>query len=171
MSQPSFWCIANLGDVDPFEHGGQFLCVDRTGVYPPELVVIEAPASDDDEERFKYVIQVEPLTAIKDDSGEIVSLSDNRFHVLHRAWFADAGSLQEVARCTGTVFSLFVTRLLSSDPVDRAFAYKAISDHFGYENFDSSADYISADKAKVMCDRFLEQIEESKSWHQGYFNT
>ena len=171
MTQPSFWCVANLGDVDPFEHGGQFVCVDRTGVYPPELVVIEAPSSVDAIDRLRYSIQLERLTAIKNENGEIVALSDNKFHADKPAWFGSKKRLHDVAGFIGRGLHDFIGKFLSGNPKESALAYKALSDYVGYENFDPPATYISADEAKIMCDRFLEQIEETKNWHQGYFTT
>ena len=169
MTQPSFWCVANLGDVDPFEHGGQFVCVDRTGVYPPELVVIEP--LEDESKKYKYIIQLERLMAIKDCSGNVTALSDNKFHTNYTAWFGDKAGLKAVADHVGVSFEKLVRQFLSSNPIENAIAYKAASDFFGCKNFDEPSDCISADKAKMMCDRFLEQIEETKSWHQGYFAT
>jgi hypothetical protein len=41
--QPSYWCIENLGDVDPLQHGGKFVCIDRRGVYAPIMLILQEP--------------------------------------------------------------------------------------------------------------------------------
>lgn len=46
MSQPQWKFVANLGDADPIENGGAFVFIDETGVYPPEVEILEEPAED-----------------------------------------------------------------------------------------------------------------------------
>ena len=41
-NQPSYHCITNIGDVNPEEYGGQFVCIDKTGFYDPILLVYDA---------------------------------------------------------------------------------------------------------------------------------
>lgn len=170
MSQPSFWCVANLGDADPLNYGGKFVCIDRTGVYPPELVVIEAPSEDENAGRLKYAIQLEPLTVIKDTDGYTTGLSDNKFHVDSTAWFADREKLSSIADYADISFDDLVNLFLSSQPIEQATAYIMAVDYFGCHSFNEVPVSISADKAKAVCDEFLQQIEETKSWHQGYFS-
>lgn len=170
MTQPSFWCVANLGDVDPLNHGGRFVCVDRTGVYPPELVVIEAPSEDKNADRLKYAIQLGPLTVVRDQNGYKIGLSDNKFHVDSTAWFADRESLSIIADVAGISFDDLAYLFLSSEPIKRATAYIMAIDCFGCHSFNEYPASITADKAKAVCDEFLRQIEETKNWHQGYYS-
>jgi hypothetical protein len=176
--QPSFWCIANIGDADPYEHGGAFVLVDRRGIYPPELITVES--FDDSDQRVSHLIQLERLTIIKstkpvaeEESHKAngwIGVSDNRFHTDTRAWFGIRSSLKQVAACiTDKDVDSFISDLVSNDPVTVAFAYKALADYHGYHNFDSDPRTLSGDKAKLMCDRFLAQIEESQTWHDGYY--
>lgn len=44
--QPEWKNVGHIGDVDPIAHGGGFVYVDTTGVYPPELTWFE-PGSDE----------------------------------------------------------------------------------------------------------------------------
>jgi hypothetical protein len=46
MSQPIWKFVVNLGDTDPIENGGYFVFTDETGVYPPEVELLEEPAED-----------------------------------------------------------------------------------------------------------------------------
>lgn len=177
-NQPSFWCVANIGDAHPYEHGGAFVLVDRRGIYCPELVVM-TDSVDSSECRLAYNIQLERLTAIKSDklstNEETVShngwigVSDNRFHTNKCAWFGNYASLRRVAEFIDYSFDKLVVDLLSSDPVVLASAYKDLADYHGLINFDSDPRTLSGEKAKLMCDRFLAQIEESLNWHDGYF--
>ena len=60
MSQPKWKKIANLGDVNPLDHGGLFVLIDETGVYPPEMERLEPPCDDDPEgqyEVFRVVLE------------------------------------------------------------------------------------------------------------------
>jgi hypothetical protein len=177
--QPSFWCVANIGDADPYEHGGAFVLVDRRGIYCPELVTVES--FDDSDQRVSHLIRLERLTIIKSTkpvaeheahkAGGWIGVSDNRFHADVRAWFGIRSSLRQVA---ATIASKevddFIEDLVSSDPVTVAIAYKALADYHGYANFDEFPDTLTARKAKLMCDRFLAQIEESQAWHDGYYS-
>ena len=44
-AQPSYFCIANLGDSDPFLYGGAFVCIDRRGIYDPILLIYDTDLS------------------------------------------------------------------------------------------------------------------------------
>jgi len=177
MAQPSYWCIANIGDADPYEHGGAFVLVDRRGIYCPELVTIES--LDDSDLRIAHNIQLERLTIIKstkpvaeEESHKAngwIGVSDNRFHTDTRAWFGVRSSLRQVAASIGKDVDSFIGDLVSSDPVTVAIAYQALARYHGYFNFDSEPRTLTEEKAKLMCDRFLAQISESQSWHDGYF--
>lgn len=170
MSQPSFWCVANLGDVDPLNYGGKFVCVDRTGVYPPELVVIDAPGEDENADRLKYFITLEPLTAIKGADGSCIGLSDNPFHVETEAWFGDSETLKSISDSNDIAVGELISLFLSSDLSKRATAYIMALDCFGCHSFNEYPVSITVDKAKAVCDEFLRQIEETKNWHQGYYS-
>jgi len=177
-NQPSFWCVANIGDADPYEHGGAFVLVDRRGIYCPELIVM-TDSDDSSECRLAYSIRLERLTAVKqamsvvDDQSSSalgwIGVSDNRFHPNLCAWFGNCASLSSVARFIGSSFDKLIVDLLSSDPVTLASAYKSLADYHGPLNFDSDPQTLSGEKAKLMCDRFLAQIEESRTWHDGYY--
>jgi hypothetical protein len=86
-----------------------------------------------------------------------------------RAWFGVRSSLRQVAAFIGKGVDDFIKDLVSSDPVTVAFAYKALADYHGYANFDEYPQTLTAEKAELMCDRFLAQIEESQTWHDGYY--
>jgi hypothetical protein len=177
-NQPSYWCIANIGDADPYEHGGAFVLVDRRGIYCPELVTVES--FDDSGQRIVHNIQLERLTIVKSTkpvaehevhkANGWIGVSDNRFHTDTRAWFGIRSSLRQVAACIADKdVDSFISDLVSSDPITVAFAYKALADYHGYANFDEYPNTVSAEKAELMCNKFLAQIEESQTWHDGYY--
>jgi hypothetical protein len=172
--QPSYWCVANIGDADPYEHGGAFVLIDRRGTYCSELVLIED--FDGSDQRLVYNIQLERLTVVKNKLAESnaghldwLGVSDNRYHTDKCAWFGDKDSLVKVANSFNEEINQFIQHLVSSDSVTLAFAYKALADYHGRENFDSNPHTLSGEAARLMCDRFLAQIEESLNWHDGYF--
>jgi hypothetical protein len=126
--QPEWTMLANLGDVNPLNHGGVFVYTDATGVYPPEVEIIEP---DDDDEPTSWTVHrfiLEPCTLVNG------VLSDNPFHPDHPAWFADG--LQAVADSTDRGLSSLQAALCSEDIITRAFAYVDVARHFGLENFD-----------------------------------
>jgi len=111
MSQPDWKFEAQLGDVNPIDHGGKFLFSDKTGVYAPELEVLELIEGDTEDEYnddgeletegdMKWQVHrfiLEPCTYGRVVNGEWEPLteyhpdgvlSDNKFHPGHAAWFA-----------------------------------------------------------------------------------
>lgn len=162
MSQPSYFCIANLGDADPFEYGGAFVCIDRRGIYDPILLIY------DQDSRKRSEIALEPCHRITSESG-VISVGTNRFHVTHPEWFSN--SLKEVADFVGSRFDSFVDDLISKDVVKRAGAYLALVAMFGEHEFDHYGYiYDNEEDAEKFCDKMLAQIEESKTWWDGYFD-
>jgi hypothetical protein len=165
--QPSFWCIANIGDVNPSEHGGGFVLVDRAGVYSPELLVLEALDDEEAGRHELHTILLERLTRIKHEDGTY-GLSNNKFHPDHAAWFGGLIQLQGLSETCGRSYSNLLNGFLSSCPIERAFAYRSAADYWGIANFDNYPRRLEPEKAKLLCDTMLAQIEESKTWHDGY---
>lgn len=63
--QPDWELIANLGDVNPFEHGAVFIFTDKLGNYDPEMVVIQW--DDDTDIGYESRIILEKLSLDKLD--------------------------------------------------------------------------------------------------------
>lgn len=82
--QPEWKLIAQLGDVNPIEHGGLFLYEDKTGVYAPELAFVDKfeIGESELEQWVEHRLTMEPCTYLNG------ILSDNKFHPEHPAWFA-----------------------------------------------------------------------------------
>ena len=165
--QPSFWCVGNIGDVDPFEYGGGFVLVDRTGVYCPELLILDTPAELDKSQYELSTILLEPLTRIKHEDG-CHGLSDNKFHPYIPAWFGGFMQLKVLADSCGKTYSNLLDSFLSACPVERALAYRDAACYWGFSNFGDNRRTLTAEKANLLCDTMLAQIKESKTWHQGY---
>jgi len=161
MSQPSYFCIANLGDADPFEYGGAFVCIDRRGIYDPILLIY------DQDLRKRSEITLEPCHRITYES-KVISVGTNRFDVTCPEWFSD--SLKEVADFVGRRFDSFVDDLISKDVVKRAGAYLALVAMFGEHEFDHYGYIYDNEKdAERFCSKMLAQIEISETWWDGYF--
>jgi len=161
-AQPSYFCIANLGDADPFEHGGAFVCIDRRGIYDPIMLMY------DEDFKKRSEITLEPCHRIVLSTGEILSVGTNKFHATYPEWFSK--SLEEVAEFIERDFDDFVGELVSTNVVTRADAYLALIDYHGVFEFDQYPYiYEKEEDAKNFCDQMLAQIEESKTWWDGYF--
>ena len=161
-AQPSYFCIANLGDVDPFEHGGAFVCIDRRGIYDPILLMY------DQDFRKRSEITLERCHKIVCDDGEFVGVGTSRFHPRHKEWFSD--ELFNAAEFAGWEFREFVDLLTSQDVVKRASAYLTLVGYHGAYEFDQDPYVYTSEKgAEMFCDKLLAQIEESKTYHDGYF--
>ena len=138
MSQPKWKCVANLGDKNPIDHGGLFVLIDETGMYPPEMERLEPLIGDKWEVRR---VVLDPCTW-NEATGV---LSDNKYHPDHAAWFAqpeserkerpqDTTYLQDV--CDSMDYEL-IADFCSGDPIRMANAYRAVLDYHGWENGDS----------------------------------
>lgn len=161
-SQPSYFCIANLGDVNPFEHGGAFVCIDRRGIYDPILLIY-----DQDFYR-RSEITLERCHKILSNTGELIGVGTNRFHPKCEEWFSN--SMQAVANFSYNELDKFVDNLTSNNVVERAQAYLSLIYYHGVHEFDHYPFvYENVEDAELFCSKMLEQLEDSESWHDGYF--
>jgi len=126
--QPEWECIANLGDVNPIDHGGKFVLVDRTGVYPPEMEVVEELACNPGHWRV-WRFSMDRCTYING------VLSDNPYHPAHAAWFAD--DIRSVAETFSEEPDDLIGYLCSDDPLERARGYECLLGYYGAAEFDS----------------------------------
>lgn len=133
--QATWRLLANIGDASPLDHGGYFVYTDETGVYPPEAELLE-PLVDGKYELRRFIL--EPCTFVDG------VLSDNRFHPNHPAWFADSLESIQESSDIGNI----VTLLCSTDPIDRATAWRAIGEYHGFENLDSYPVNLTKKEAK-----------------------
>ena len=130
--QPDWKPLANLGDVNPIDHGGAFVLGDATGVYPPELVLV-SPEESENEEGDPIAWTVSRIVCDRCypcNGGKEVS--DNQFHRDSPAWF----SLHDVERSTGISSNELKDWLCSVDSVERATAYELLTCHYGAFEFD-----------------------------------
>jgi hypothetical protein len=133
-NQPKWKFVANLGDVNPLDHGGYLVYRDRTGLHPPEAVRIEprdhSGVPDRERDRSWYVARfvLEPCTY---QDGV---LSDNPFHTDRPAWFAK--DLHAIGRLMGDDGpDGVIDDLCSEDPVQRALGYQAVGLYLGFQEF------------------------------------
>jgi len=127
-AQPSYFCIANLGDADPFTYGGVFVCIDRRGIYDPILLIY------DEDFRKRSEITLERCHKIVNDEGEFLGVGTNRFHPKYKEWFSD--SLYSSCDFIGWEFDEFITLLTSQDVVKRASAYYMLVTYYSAYEFD-----------------------------------
>ena len=134
--QPIWRYLQNIGDCTPLEYGGAFVFEDTTGVYAPELEILEEPQvewygepEDDPRTWTVYCLTIEPHTF------EDGVLSDNPFHKGLAVWYAD--KLQAVASSADAGYLDFVSALVSGPIVACAQAYLDLVSYFGAHEFDS----------------------------------
>lgn len=157
-NQPAWHCIANLGDATPAEHGGDFLMIDRRGVYTPELWHYEPDT------RQRSTIILDRCFRCPEIAG---ALSDNRFHVNSPAWFGKPDELASIAATSGLSDFELAEMLVSPCPAERAQGYLAIAGHYGFFEFDQyPRDYTEAE-AEALCEKLLAQIETANTWPDG----
>ncbi len=145
--QPCYVFVANLGDCDPLNHGGLFVYTDSTGVYDPCAVLLELRNPDrEPSKRNPWTVRRFDLPACTYDEATD-TLSANRFHPLHAEWFAhntaeraarpqDGKGLEEIASFIGMEKEDLIALFLSSDPCERAHAWRAVGDFHGFDNLD-----------------------------------
>ena len=139
--QPTWKLIRNLGDKNPFDHGGYFIYQDETGVYPEEGEYLVEP----EEEGGVYTIYrftVDKLKVVVHEETHISYLVSDQYesgwsHPLHRydEWFHE--DLHKVAEVHGLDYKDLRDLFCSDDPLMRAEGYRAIGDYHGFLNLDA----------------------------------
>ena len=164
--QPSFHCVANLGDANPFEDGGRFLMVDRRGIYDPELLVF-SEWTEESPTMTLHTIELEPCFPIDRDNG-CHDIGDNIHHTYMAAWFGKHEDLESLASFIG-IEPLKLRQLFCGNPYDRAQAYGAVADYWGLANFDQyPRTFTTKREARAFCNRMLSQIKRADSLPDGW---
>lgn len=146
MSQPNWKALANLGDAKPIDYGGYFVLEDTTGVYLPEVELIEInPESEEEEEEGEENQSPEEENdspyawvyrfILEKHTFENGVLSDNPYHKDCAVWYAK--DLPSVSSSVDIPEEELRALLLSEDPIKRALGYRGIVYHFGPDEFDS----------------------------------
>jgi hypothetical protein len=151
-SQPRWHVAANLGDVNPLDHGGSFVLIDSTGVYDPELWRFDSDSMQ--------LHRISIKQCHRTITGEI---GDNSYHPNLTAWFGSAESLR-------SVFSFvdnedLPRHLCGSNVIDRAFAYLALCDYHGADNFDRYPITLTRSEARKLTDRLLAAIKSGRPFN------
>lgn len=139
MSQPNWTKIENLGDVNPVEYGGFIVLKDTTGVYSPEVVVMESLDS------LEEPITVSRICLEKCYPIGEGQVSDNKFHKADPAWFSD--ELESVASLMGITVKELISNLTSNDEIERANGYYCLVGYFGTFAFDQYPREMSYEEA------------------------
>lgn len=158
-NQPSWHCIANLGDATPLDHGGDFLMIDKRGTYDPEIWHFE-PATG---EWSTLVLDACHLT--QSGSEEI---GCNRFHPSTPEWFGDKESLESAASTCGTTAARLRELLLASSPMERADGYLILTANFGFHEFDQYPDKLTRKESAARVRKLERQISSAEKWIDGF---
>lgn len=144
--QPVWKFIANLGDANPLEYSGLFVFIDETGVYSPEAKRLLSPEYSGKTDIWE--LRTFTLTpCILDPMGFI---SDNKYHPHYPAWFGKVKELESVASFQGLKMETLRSMFLSNDICERARAYEAIGNYYGWDNLDEYPLYLCRDQAKAV---------------------
>lgn len=121
------------------------LYVDTTGVYAPELALLEEINDASKTKRFQvYRFPCDGLQAYRDESGRVTlcfrcyKADWSKPACAYREWYQK--SLPEIARSCGRSTLSLVRDLISEDASALASAYRDIGGYHGYDNFDSEPD-------------------------------
>ncbi len=141
-NQPNWQFVANLGDVNPLDHGGFFVYRDLTGVYSPECVLLTPLDDENGNDTGKW--EVRRFCADKCTFIDGV-LSDNRFHPSKPAWFArkdetrpqDGNGLADIASFCGQTEEELIALFTSDDACKRAHAWRLVGEYHGFANLDA----------------------------------
>ena len=142
--------LAQLGDVNPYEHGGFYVLLDTdTGEVSAEVLHVpdeeefdeEEPEDDESWDRDVHSVGFEVHYLSLDRCTYINGvLSDNPFHPDHPAWFANTrderapnskSGLEALASHIGEDVDILIGRFCSENPVERARAYEALFNYWG----------------------------------------
>jgi hypothetical protein len=112
-NQPKWQLVANLGDVNPFDHGGFFIWKDLTGKYDLEATILLL--DEENEDKIQEVrILMEKCNALDE-------------------FFAD--DLDSIASFAGQDRQELIDQLASDEPIARGRAYQALTMYYNVENF------------------------------------
>jgi hypothetical protein len=173
MTQPSWLCIANLGDASPLDYGGTFVLVDRRGVYDPELWYLRPYCPDAEPGRAAqawgelFRFRAENCHRIW-NGGDDRAIGDNPYHANMPAWFGDAGSLRSLADSIGRRVDDLIDDFISGDPVRRAQAWLSVGEHWGFENLDSYPYQLQYKEASAICRRAARDIKRAEKFNDGW---
>ena len=137
-NQPVWKLLANLGDVNPVDHGGLFVYQDLTGVYPEECEKLVSP-DDDNGTWYMYRFILDRLElhgkACLVPFG-FTTRTDLPYPIeSYEEWFSK--DIEHVAETIGESADVLRLMFCSADPIERARAYESIGDYHGFDNLDS----------------------------------
>ena len=157
-NQPRWQCIANLGDANPYEHGGLFVFVDTTGVYSAEVEKWEP------EYHCFYRVIIDQLVL---HEGLLIPASIYKLYLKgadlpkpieeYEEWFSD--KTENYAASVGMDWNEYRQMFCNSDPVVRARAYEIMFEHEGWVNWDSTPLKLSKQQTPLRIGRHMRQLE------------
>lgn len=131
MSQPKWQLVANIGDANPFEHGGFFIFKDKTGKYDLEAVSLTVcdygPNGPDAVIESRLMLD----KCYTNAHGRLVD----------KYGYANVdyplGDLESIARCNGETVDNLINQLCSDDPIERGHGYLSIFNYYGSQGDNS----------------------------------
>jgi len=116
--QPIWKMVTTLGKC--------FVYIDETGIYEAEACHLER--REDQWTAYRFILE----RCTYDRENDI--LSDNKYHPEICAWFwKPRADMQPLAGYTGVSVDDLIESFCSEDPVERAYAYRAVGQYYGKE--------------------------------------
>lgn len=144
-NQPVWKVVGNVGDINPIEYGGGIVFEDTTGVYEPEMHCFN---NNEEHEGTDKEVELSVVLLEKCYFNRITNtLSDNKYHKDHAAWFAK--DISKIVECYGIESKQLIEWLCSDDTMERAMGYETLVNYYGKYEFDQDPTEISAEKAKL----------------------
>jgi len=158
-TQPSWHCIANLGDINPETEGGQFLMVDKRGGYTPELWIFNLATW--------AAVDLIQCYEVKNEDFGFPAVSDNKYYMDKPSWFGSREQLLSVAKSHGSDLYDLKNKLCSACPALRAQGYIMLVNSYGVENFDSYSVVRTRAETKSLCKKLMRQAAQADKWRDG----
>jgi hypothetical protein len=157
-NQPVWHVIGMIGDVNPLEHGGSFVAIDRSGVYDSQVWRFY----EESRELVTFDIPQCHRTAWQEDLYDFPGVGANNYHPNTEEWFGSPESLSSIAQFIGQDVTELTRDLCSHHVMNRAHAYLAVCDYWGVANFDSYPCTLSPSQARRFIDKCIARLKSGR---------
>lgn len=153
-NQPNWLCIGNIYEGDEDRYG--FVLIDKSGVYCPELWLVEHESFGDTAWNF-WRVMLERCVYVKQD-GEVIGIGDNPFHTDKLAWFGEMKDLRSVHDFMDIPMECLMRDLVTDNVMKRAYIYGNLVTYWGVDNFDSYPDKLDEDEGDRLINSKLAEL-------------
>lgn len=153
-NQPDWLCIGNIYEGDEDKYG--FVLIDKTGVYCPELWLVDHENLGDTNWQVSCIM-LERCFYVKKD-GEVIGVGENHFHTDKCAWFGELKLLTALAYFMDIPMECLMRDLVTDNVMKRAYIYGNLVTCWGSDNFDSYPDKLDEDEGDRLINSKLAEL-------------